>query len=323
VRGYVEGLAVVGFWTAFMLVSRVGLTGASGLTPWDMLALRLATASVVLAPFCRDMGREVWMSWRLWLLALIGGLGYGILVYWGFRLAPATHGAVLFPGMLPFWTAGLGWLLLGSRPGGSQWAGYALIAGGMAFMARQALSDHNGADTLAGDALLLASSLTWALYGVLAKRWGFSPWVLTRFLALAPAVLYLPVYAVALPHNLEAAGLGRLAFQGIYHGVVTTIVVMWLYLRAQERLGPARLGALLAVVPALSGTLAALYLGEDMSAGLATALALVSCGAWLAARGKTEAGGGAHALREHQDHPGRSHGGSQGQADRGSDPAAG
>lgn len=322
-RGYVEGLAVVGFWTAFMLVSRIGLTGATGLSPWDMLALRLATATLVLAPFCGDIGREVWTSWRLWLLALIGGLAYGLLVYWGFRLAPASHGAVLFPGTLPFWTAGFGWLLLRSRPGGSQRAGYALIALGMVFMAWQTFGSQNGFDTLAGDALLLGSSLTWALYGVLAKRWGFPPWLLTRFLALAPAVLYLPVYAVALPHNLEAAGLGRLAFQGIYHGVVTTIVVMWLYLRAQERLGPARLGALLAVVPALSGTLAALYLGEDMTAGLAAALALVSCGAWLAARGKTEAGGGAHALREHQNHPGRSHGGSQGHAHRGSDPAAG
>lgn len=322
-RGYVEGLAVVGFWSAFMLVSRLGLTGASGLTAWDMLALRLATATLVLAPFSLDLGREAWTSWRLWVLALAGGLGYGILVYWGFRLAPATHGAVLFPGMLPFWTAGLGWLLLRSRPAGTQWAGYALIAAGMGVMAWRTFGGQESADTLAGDALLLASSLAWALYGVLAKRWGFSPWLLTRFLALAPAALYLPVYAVALPGNLEAAGLGRLAFQGVYHGVVTTVVVMWLYLRAQERLGPARMGALLAVVPALSGTLAALYLGEDMTAGLAAALALVSCGAWLAARGNPEAGGGAHALREHQDHPGRSHGGSQGQAHRGSDPAAG
>lgn len=323
VRGYVEGLAVVGFWSAFMLVSRLGLTGASGLTAWDMLALRLATATLVLAPFSLDLGREVWMSWRLWLLALVGGLGYGILVYWGFRLAPATHGAVLFPGMLPFWTAGLGWLLLRSRPAGTQWAGYALIAAGMGVMTWQVFGGQEDADTLDGDVLLLASSLAWALYGVLAKRWGLSPWLLTRFLALAPAVLYLPVYAVALPGNLEAAGMGRLAFQGVYHGVVTTVVVMWLYLRAQERLGPARMGALLAVVPALSGTLAALYLGEDMTSGLAAALALVSCGAWLAARGKPEAGGGAHALREHQDHPGGSHGRGQGQADRGSDPAAG
>lgn len=326
-RGYVEGLAVVGFWTAFMLVSRIGLTGASGLTPWDMLALRLATATVVLAPFCLDMGREVWTSWRLWALALVGGLGYGILVYWGFRLAPATHGAVLFPGMLPFWTAGLGWLLLRSRPGGSQWAGYALIAAGMVFMAWQTFHGHpggqQGADIFTGDVLLLGSSLAWALYGVLAKRWGFSPWLLTRFLALAPAVLYLPVYTLTLPHNLEAAGLGRLVFQGVYHGVVTTVVVMWLYLRAQERLGPPRMGALLAVVPALSGTLAALYLGEDMTAGLAAALALVSCGAWLAARGKPEAEGGVHALREHQDHSGGSLGRGQGQAHRGSDPAAG
>jgi drug/metabolite transporter (DMT)-like permease len=65
---------------------------------------------------------------------------------------------------------------------------------------------------------------------------------------------------------------------------VTTLVVMWLYLRAQAVLGPARLGALMALVPAVSGGLAALILGEDMTPALAAALALVSAGAWLAAR---------------------------------------
>ena len=77
--GYASGFAVVGFWTAFMLVSRLGLAGASPVTAYDMLALRLATSAVVLTPFCGDMGRRVWTSWRLWVLALVGGVAYGLL----------------------------------------------------------------------------------------------------------------------------------------------------------------------------------------------------------------------------------------------------
>lgn len=278
--GYAAGFLVVCFWSAFMLVSRLGLTGSAPVTAYDMLALRLAAASLVLAPFCRGMGRAAWTSPRLWTLAAVGGLAYGLLVYAGFRLAPATHGAALFPGMLPFETAMLAWWLLGERPGARQWAGYALIAAGMAFMVPGLGAD---ASTLAGDALLLGSSLAWAVYGVLARRWRVEPWLLTRFVALAPAVVYLPVYALFLPKNLESAGPLWLAGQGLYHGVVTTIVVMWLYLRAQERLGPARLGALMAVVPALSGGAASMLLGEEMTPGLATALLCASAGAWLAA----------------------------------------
>lgn len=311
---YLYGLAVVAFWSAFMLVSRLGLTGASPVTPFDMLALRLAAASLVLAPFCSDMGRAVWLSARMWTLALIGGLAYGLLVYGGFKLAPATHGALLFPGMLPFETAMLGWWLLGRRPAGAQWGGYALIASGLALMAPQFLGGAAGAATLAGDAMLLGSSLAWAVYGVLAKRWDMEPWLLTRFLALAPAVVYLPVYALFLPKNLGAAEPAWLAAQGVYHGVVTTLLVMWLYLRAQDRLGPARLGALMALVPAVSGGLAALILGEDMTPALAAALTLVSAGAWLAAKSQPEPGGTLDALRQHQDHPGGCHQGSQGAA---------
>jgi len=317
VKGYAEGLAVLGFWTAFMLVTRLGLTGSGGINAWDLMALRMAAGAVAMAPFCLNLGREVWLSWRMWTLAGVGGLAYGVLVYWGFRLAPATHGAVLFPGMLPFWTAGLGWLLLGVRPRGARLGGYALIAAGVGAMVWHALAGTGGGDTWAGDLMLLGTSFAWSLYGVLAKRWRVSPWLLTRFLALAPALIYLPVYAVALPKQAAHASPWYLAGQGIYHGVLTTVVVMWLYLRAQDRLGPARLSAILAVVPALSGGLAAVLLGEPLTAGLAAALALVSSGAWLAAKADTSKQGDSHALREHQDHPGRRDPRGQGQTHRG------
>lgn len=281
--GYFEGFAVVCFWSAFMLVSRLGLSGNAALTPYDMTALRLGTAALVLAPFSRNIGGLYWRSWRLWVLAGLNGVVYSLLVYWGFRLAPATHGAVLFPGILPFETAVLSWWLLGRRPTQGQWGGMCLIGLGLACLAPHLLADGSRG-TLPGDVLLVGSSVVWAVYGVLARRWNVDAWLLTRFVALAAAFVYLPVYACFLPKNLGSVGLESLAGQGLYHGLLTTVLVMWLYLRAQEKLGAARLGALMALVPALSGSLAALMLGEDMPAPLVAALLCVSMGAWLATR---------------------------------------
>ncbi len=139
--GYFEGFAVVCFWSAFMLVSRLGLSGNSALTPYDMTALRLGTAALVLAPFSRNIRGICWRAWRLWVLAGLNGVVYSLLVYWGFRLAPATHGAVLFPGILPFETALFSWWLLGRVPTQHQWGGMCLIGLGLACIAPHLLAD--------------------------------------------------------------------------------------------------------------------------------------------------------------------------------------
>ena len=60
---------------------------------------------------------------------------------------------------------------------------------------------------LGGDALILASSTAWALYGLLARHWGFAPWLLTRFVALASALAFLPLYLLFLPKQVCTAPL--------------------------------------------------------------------------------------------------------------------
>ena len=46
--GYVYATLVVAIWTGFILVSRAG--GVSMLTPWDVIAIRYATAAALLLP---------------------------------------------------------------------------------------------------------------------------------------------------------------------------------------------------------------------------------------------------------------------------------
>ncbi|MDP3287073.1 MAG: DMT family transporter [Methyloversatilis sp.] len=282
--GYLAAAGTVAIWTGFILVSRLG--GKSALTPYDTLALRLGTAALLLLPFAGSLPRGAWRDGRLWTLAMMGGLLYGVLAFAAFKFAPAAHGAILLPGMQPFLIAVVAWAISGARPGGASVAGLVFIAVGIACVARHELVGHGSwtPDLLIGDALLLGSSLAWAIYSVLARKWAYDPWTLTRFVALASALVFLPVYLLWLPKALDAVPLSMLALQGLYQGVAVTIVAMVLFLKAVAVLGAQRTGALVALVPVLAGVMAAPLLGEALSGWLIAGLLFVSAGAFVAVR---------------------------------------
>ena len=281
--GYLAAAGTVAIWSGFILVSRMG--GKTALTPYDVLALRLGTAALLLLPFAGSLPAGAWRDRKLWILALSGGLLYGLLVYAGFKSAPAAHGAILLPGLQPFLIAAVAWTITGARPGRGRMLGLAGIGVGIACVAAPYFTGGGwSAATLEGDALFLGASLVWAIYSVLAKRWGYSAWTLTRFVALASAVLFLPVYALWLPKALGEVPTSMLLVQGLYQGIGPTIVAMLLFLKAVEILGPERTGAMIALVPVLAGVAAAPLLGEPLTASLLAGLAFVSAGAFIAAR---------------------------------------
>lgn len=281
--GYLAAAGTVAIWSGFILVSRMG--GKTALTPYDVLALRLGTAALLLLPFAGSLPAGAWRDRKLWILALSGGLLYGLLVYAGFKSAPAAHGAILLPGLQPFLIAAVAWTITGARPGRDRMLGLAGIGVGIACVAAPYFTAGGwSAATVEGDALFLAASVVWAIYSVLAKRWGYSAWTLTRFVALASAVLFLPVYALWLPKALGEVPTSMLLVQGLYQGIGPTIVAMLLFLKAVEILGPERTGAMIALVPVLAGVAAAPLLGEPLTASLLAGLAFVSAGAFTAAR---------------------------------------
>lgn len=279
--GYLAAGATLFIWTAFVLISRLG--GKSALTSYDVLALRLSTASLVLLPFAGSLPDGAWRDFRLWALALIGGVGYGMLAYGGFKLAPAAHGGILLSGLQPFLITAAAWLLVGTRPTRLRSIGLSAIALGVACAALPHFT-HWSSDTLLGDALLLAASVAWAFYSVLAKRWGYSAWTLTRAVALGSAILYLPIYALCLPKQLAAAPLSMILTQGLFQGIGATILAMLFFLKAVSSLGPERTAALLALVPVTAGILAVPLLDEALTGWLVSGLLFVSLGAFIASR---------------------------------------
>lgn len=288
VSGYLAAAATLIMWTSFSLVSRLG--GKSLLTPYDIFALRLITASLVLLPVAlRKLPAGAWRDGRLWLLAILGNLLYCLLVYRGFRHAPAAHGAILLSGLQPFLISAIVWLMAGTRPNRMRSLGLLSIAGGILCAAMPYVADWSP-DAAFGDLLILLSSICWAVYSVLAARWGYSAWTLTCAVALGSALLYLPVYALWLPKQLAAAPLSMIVTQCFFQGIVATILAMLAYLKAITLLGTERAAAFLALVPIVTGLLAVPLLDEALTGWLLSGLFFVSLGSYVASRyGRTPA----------------------------------
>lgn len=282
-QGYLAALATALIWAGFMLLARVA--GQHALTSWDVVALRLGTAALVLLPLSLNLPPGTWRNPRLWGLSLTGGFLFLNLVYAGLSRAPAAHGGVFLSGLQPFMITILAWWLLGARPARERlWGLLAIMLGVGCVAGPQLLGNPAGESTLGGDVLLVSASLAWATYSVMVRKWVFDVWVLTRFLAVASALVYLPIYLLWLPKNLSAAPWSMLALQAVYQGVITTIVAMLLFLRAISILGPERTGAIVAIVPVVVGLAAVPLLGEPLTLWLIGGLVLVSGGAYLAAR---------------------------------------
>ena len=276
---FVAGAVII--WSGFVLVSRIG--GTSVLNAFDITALRFAGATAILLP--------VWLFWKrvplfnktVLSLALTGGIGYSTVVYFAFKHAPAAHGAVLISGLLPFFVPLVAYFLLKEPLRRNLRIALPVIALGMICLGVGIFSRSE--NTLPGDLLLVASSLIWAIYTILAKRSGLGAWETAIGSALVAALIYLPVYLLFLPKAIMLASAKDIVLQTIYQGVVVAVIAMLFFMAAMTRLGPTRTGACMALVPAVAGISASLILGEALDAWLVAGLLTTSAGAWLGARG--------------------------------------
>jgi len=279
--GYFFAAATLLMWAGFSLISRMG--GKSPLTPYDIFALRLITAASLLLPFVRSMPSRWWADKRLWLLTCLCSLVYCPLAYTGFKYAPASHGAILLSGLQPFLISAVAWLLTGTRPGRIRSIGLGLIGSGILCAAMPYLTEWSP-DYAFGDLLILLSSICWAFYGVLAARWKYSPWTLTRSIAFGSAMVYLPIYWAWLPKGMANAPLSMIVLQGAFQGISATILAMLTYLKSLELLGPERTASFLALVPIVIGVLAVPLLDEALTPWLASGIAFVSLGSYVASK---------------------------------------
>lgn len=273
--GYIAGLLAISCWSGFVLVSRVG--GQGTLMPVDTVALRFMIGCLLLVPLAYVY--RPWFNLKGFVLAMTGGLGYCFFVYAGFQHTTAVHGAVLLPGLIPFLSALFAFIWLAEKINGLRGLGLVLIGVGAGLMLMEPSPDSS----IFGDGLIVMSVVCWALYTVLAKRWGISPWQATTTVAYGSMIIFLPVYFMFFESQILAAPWDELLLQGFYQGFIAVIVAMVFYMVAVDKIGPSKMGALMALVPVISGLAAVLILSEPLTVIGMLALCLTSLGALIAA----------------------------------------
>jgi drug/metabolite transporter (DMT)-like permease len=277
-KGYLCAIVAVLIWSGFILVSRMG--GVSPLTAYDIIAIRYVSCSVFVFPF--------WLLWRrfnlfqpkLIICSFIGGLAYALCAFNGFKSTPASHAAVLLPGLLPISIALLSTLLNKERHSAIKWLGILMITFGIMVLFWYEFQKTGALST--GHVFLVGAAVCWAKFSVLINRWKISPWEATVSLAVITGVVYTPVYLMYLPKNISMDLLPDIGIQVVYQGFLATIVQLLFYVRAVQLIGAANMGSMMAIVPILAGFSAIYIFDERLSAELVFALLGVSLGVWIA-----------------------------------------
>jgi drug/metabolite transporter (DMT)-like permease len=284
--GYLFAIITLLIWSSFVVVSRYGSKGT--LNPFDIAALRIGTAALVLSPWwlprlLHPEKRKLTLIQSV-TFAMLAGIGYPLVAYTGFIFAPASHGAVLISGMLPFFTSVLAIFLLRERPSHVRLAGLALIMTGVGTLLVNSMSaGASGKNVILGDAVLLAASVLWSLFTVLLKYWKVRAFDVTLGVSAVSAIIYLPIYLLLLPKHIATAPPQDILLQAVFQGMVVVCVAMWTYARAGELLGTVRVVIMMSAVPVVGALLAVPVLGEALTGGVALGVGITFLGALIGA----------------------------------------
>lgn len=279
-EGYGFAIAAALIWCGFILVSRVG--GLSELLASDVIAIRYTVSACLLAPFWYFKFYFSLWDWRLCLCALVGGLAYAVAVFQGFQSAPASHAAILLPGLMPLFIIGLSFFINKESHGRQKWFGIFSITLGIAALFFGQLGQSKiDKEVLIADGWFILAALLWALFSVMIKRWSYSPWQVVVSLTLITWVVYMPIYLVFFPKAIVSACWSDISLQAFYQGVIATIVQMVFYVRAVQLIGPSAMGGVMSIVPVVSGITAIFMFQELVTSELIIGFVLVSFGAFI------------------------------------------
>jgi drug/metabolite transporter (DMT)-like permease len=295
--GIAAAAVTIFIWTTFIVVAR--FMALKSLTPLDIVFCRFFGASLVLLPWgwwtVRKMRRDAVqaatflglspLSWRITAtVGAFGGVGYAVLAYSAFVYAPASHGSVLLPGMLPLSTALFSVWLLGERLSGGRLLGLALIlCGGLLVGGASLLKAFDGGEVWKGDVLFVCASTTWAIYTVTCRKHALAAVPATIAVIVFCALTYIPTYLVlsaagVFASKITSAPLGEVLFQIVWQGMGSVVISGITFTKMVQYFGPIRSTMLTAVVPGLSALGAVIFLNEPLYWNLVAGLALVTVG---------------------------------------------
>lgn len=280
-----KALFAVVVWGASFIATKVAV---GEVAPVTVVWLRFALGVALLGAVVAARRQLVWPS-RSDLLYFTG-LGFlGITFHqWlqsnGLVTAQATTTAWIVAST-PIFMALLGWLVLRERLGWPGAAGIAVAAlGVLAVVSRGDLGAvASGRFGTAGDFLILISAPNWAVFSVLSRKGlkrfpsaGMMFWVMVTGWILT-TVLFLLGPGPADVARLSGRGWGAVAFLGI---ACSGLAYVFWY-DALTALESSRAGALLYIEPLVAVVVAAVVLGEPVTAATLAGGGAILLGVWI------------------------------------------
>jgi len=285
--GYAAAWGIVFVWSFWLIVSRVAAD--SGLTVYDLAAMRYGLASIIALPLC--LYYKPWRGLRLVQIAVVSsilGPVYILVVFSGFLYAPAAHGGIFMNGILPVISILFALVVLRTIPRFRQLLGAALILFSAVVLAWDA-SAGGGQDAWIGDILFVIGAFFFASYVILSERWQLGAMQIIFCGTIVNAVIYLPIWAIWLPSGIADAPTGPLLLQAIYQGFVPNLIGLLCIAYASRTIGNANTSSILAAVPGGGAILGAVILGETLSVTAILALALLTLGLLFSVRRRAPA----------------------------------
>ncbi|WP_421861943.1 DMT family transporter [Motiliproteus sp.] len=277
------------FWSGNFVVARLM---HQSMPPLSLSFWRWMLALLILLPWVWPKMRaeqvQLRRHWRLLLLlAVLGVANFNSFVYIGLQSTTATN-ATLLQSVLPATVVALSVLLLGIRIRPLQLVGLLLSLSGVACIVLQGRLEQLAALQFnRGDLWILAAMLSWATYTV-ALRWRpetISALALLGSTVAIGALVILPFYLWELlvqgrGFELVPGNLATLGYVALFPSVLAYF--FWNY--GVARLGAARAGLYINLMPIFGMGLSILFLDEQPEGYHLLGLTLVLGGILLASR---------------------------------------
>jgi drug/metabolite transporter (DMT)-like permease len=259
-------------WSGSLILLRVGVT--TGLTAYDLTALRFAVAATCLLPVLVRSGflpRGLGAGDAL-LMVVLFGAPYVLLLSYAMKTAPAAAAGALNPGVMATASILMARVLHGRTMAAAGVLGVTLTALGIGIF----VWASGGLAT--GHFVLLVTGLMWAAYTAFVGARKIPALHATALIAAGSAALYLPVYALVLPSALAQAALSDVLLQAAFQGVLVTTVAVYAFSRSAELLGPVAGSSLPALIPVVTLGLEVLVMGHIPPVSNLVAACLVTVG---------------------------------------------
>ncbi|HFJ4330277.1 TPA: DMT family transporter [Serratia liquefaciens] len=257
-------LLAVLIWSINAVVSKLS---ATAIDPAAISFYRWLLALITLTPFVLPGVIRHWSAirtnwWKLLVLGMLGMVLYQSLAYYAAHSVSALFMGIIVS-LIPLLTILISIVLLRVAPTVGIAIGSLLSLGGLIWL----VSAGNPGELLQhgigkGELMMFAATTSYALYGVLTKRWAIAlpNWQSLYVQILFGVVLLLPNFLMAQDVSLTSQNIPLVLFAGI----PASIVAPYLWIHGVMRLGANTAPIFMNLAPVFTAIIAVLFLHEHL-----------------------------------------------------------